>query len=306
MLLIWGYFAQRLHLVDQLALVPVSQKVVRHAPAAKLTTLLVGLLSGMEYLSDLSRGPAPLRRDALLAHAWGLPAFAEASGVSRTLAACDPPALTALQRVLDQVAQPFWQQAVQDLRTRQQPLLLDADLTGRPVSDTSQTYPGAAFGYMDGTVRLGYQVAEICRDTALFGRQWLSGHQHPGDTVSGPCLLELVTAAEQRLGCHPRRRPDLVATRLAPLVERHAQWTQQRQECTAQRAALHRRQQQFQRELQAAQRRVTRLRDYPVSPQPRGPLRGPDPSRTPGARLAAAAPSVGDPIHPPHRARAAM
>jgi hypothetical protein len=32
MLLIWGYFAQRLHLVDRLATVPVPQKVVRHAP----------------------------------------------------------------------------------------------------------------------------------------------------------------------------------------------------------------------------------------------------------------------------------
>jgi hypothetical protein len=36
---------------------------------------------------------------------------------------------------------------------------------------------------MDGEVRLGYQLAEICLHTELFGRQWLSAQHHPGDTV---------------------------------------------------------------------------------------------------------------------------
>ena len=92
--------------------------------------------------------------------------------------------------------------------------MLDADLTGRPVSSTSQTFPGAAFGYMDGEVRLGYQLAEICLHTALFGRQWLSAQHHPGNTVSAPCLLSLVQEAERRLGCHPRRRTELIAQRI--------------------------------------------------------------------------------------------
>src|SRR3954462_6434035 len=90
MLVIWGYFAQTLGLVDYLAQVPVPQKTIRHGPSAKLLTFFLGLLSGIEYLSDLSRGQAPLARDPLLPGAWGVPALAEASGVSRTLAACTP------------------------------------------------------------------------------------------------------------------------------------------------------------------------------------------------------------------------
>jgi hypothetical protein len=53
---------------------------------------------------------------------------------------------------------------------------------------------------------------------ALFGRQWLSAQHHPGDTVSAPCLLDLVQAAERRLGCHPRRRTELIQQRIQPGV----------------------------------------------------------------------------------------
>ncbi len=43
---------------------------------------------------------------------------------------------------------------------------------------TSQTFPGARFGYMDGEIRLGYQLAEICLQTHLYGRQWLNVQHH--------------------------------------------------------------------------------------------------------------------------------
>jgi hypothetical protein len=61
------------------------------------------------------------------------------------------------------------------LRTRQQPLQLDVDLTGRLVGASSQTYPAAAFGSMDGQIRLGYQLATLCLQITLFGCQWLVG-----------------------------------------------------------------------------------------------------------------------------------
>jgi hypothetical protein len=57
-------------------------------------------------------------------------------------------------------------------------------------------------------------LAQICLQTHLFGRQWLSARHHPGNTVSCHCLLELLADAERRLGCHPRRRPELVAQRI--------------------------------------------------------------------------------------------
>src|SRR5690242_18742907 len=156
MLVVWGQFAQELGLLEQLAQVPIPQKTVQHSPAAKLTTLFLGLLSGIEYLTDLTRSATPLYHDPAVATAWGLAALSEASGVSRTLAAATPQPFQCLQQVLVSLSAPFVEQALADLRSRQQPLVLDADLTGRSVSDTSTSYPQAAFGYMDGEIRLGY------------------------------------------------------------------------------------------------------------------------------------------------------
>src|SRR5690348_2730350 len=82
LLVIWGHFAQEIGLLDQLAGVPIREKTVRQAPTAKLLTLFLGLLSGIEFLRDLTRCPTPLYRDPALACAWGVPTLAEASGVT--------------------------------------------------------------------------------------------------------------------------------------------------------------------------------------------------------------------------------
>ena len=211
MLIAGGHFGRTLGFSKQLAGLPIDQKAVVRAPHEKLVEFGIGLLSGIEYLSDLSEGPAPLARDDEVAQAWQLQPMADASGVSRTLAACTPATVAALKSVLDDMGQPFLDRAVSDLRQGDETLVLDADLTGRPVSSTSETFPGAAFGYMDGEIRLGYQLAEICLQTRLFGRQWLSARPYPGDTLSAPCLLDLVHEAARRLGCHPRRRTELLA-----------------------------------------------------------------------------------------------
>jgi hypothetical protein len=75
---------------------------------------------------------------------------------------------------------------------------------------------------MGNTVALGHQHALI----TLQGRECrlhLAGFLHPGDTVAEQCLRELIAAAERRLGCRPRRRPELVQRRIAALQEqRHA------------------------------------------------------------------------------------
>lgn len=215
MLIVWGHFAHSIGLTDRLQGLPICQKTVTYAPTAKLTEFLIGLLAGNEYLTDLSEAASPLVKDLEVAAAWQLPSLAAACSVSRTLKACDDRTVTALQNALEAVSQPFLQRALGDLRERGEVLILDADLTGLPVSSTSRTYPGAAFGYMDGKVRLGYQLAQICLHTHLFGRQWLSARHHPGNTVSCQCLLELLADAERRLGCHPKRRPELVTQRIA-------------------------------------------------------------------------------------------
>jgi hypothetical protein len=244
MLIVWGHFARTIGLREHLRSVPVHQKTVSHTPQDKLLELLLGLLSGMEYLTDLSAGPSPLVNDPAVAQAWHLERLAHASTVSRTLKACDTDTLTELRAALDAIGQPFLDQAIGEERMQHQRLTLDADLTGRPVSSTSRTYPGAAFGYMDGELRLGYQLAELCVQTTCFGRQWLSARHHPGSTVSAPCLLELLQDAERRLPCHPRRRTELVEQRLAQaagvLVEQERLAMQHEQRILSQQQRLER------------------------------------------------------------------
>ncbi|MDQ5854143.1 MAG: hypothetical protein M3380_19160, partial [Chloroflexota bacterium] len=256
---------------DRLSRVSIRQKTVTHAPQDNLIEFLIGLLSGMEYLTDLSGGPAPLVNDPAVALAWQVEPLAHASTVSRTLKACDAETVAQLRAALDVLGQPFLDQALTDLRAHQHRLVLDADLTGRPVSSTSRTYPDAAFGYMDGELRLGYQLAEICVHTTRFGHQWLSARHHPGSTVSAPCLLELIQDAERRLKCHPRRRTELVEQRLAASVAALAD----QERLVGQQA--HRIQQQTQRlarldaQIQAAQTRVRWLHVVPASRRQHGP-----------------------------------
>ena len=69
MLIVWGHFARTIGLLERLAQVPIAQKTVVRAPQEKIVELLVGLLTGMEYLTDLSEGPAPLVQDTEVAAA---------------------------------------------------------------------------------------------------------------------------------------------------------------------------------------------------------------------------------------------
>jgi hypothetical protein len=271
MLIVWGHFARTIGLLERLAQVPIRQKTVLRAPQEKLVEFQIGLLAGIEYLTDLSEGVAPLVNDREVAAAWKLDAMADASGVSRTLWACDDETVQMLGAVLDAVGQPLLDRAVSDLRQRNETLVLDADLTGRPVSTSSQTFPGAAFGYMDGEVRLGYQLAQICLQTHLFGRQWLSAQHHPGDTVSTTCLGALLQEAERRLGCHPRRRTELIQQRLRACEEAIHQLqeltTQQNKGATAKAERVER----LRELIQQAEGQVAALRAAPLSSRQVGP-----------------------------------
>jgi hypothetical protein len=94
-------------------------------------------------------------------------------------------------------------------------LILDGDLTGIPVSNTSRSYPNAAYGHMDNEIQLGYQAGVVSLVSETHGRLWLSGTHHPGDTVSSTQAEELVLEAEARLGMRPWRRTDLLEKRIA-------------------------------------------------------------------------------------------
>jgi hypothetical protein len=223
MLVALGEFVRQHGLLDRLHQVPIKQKTHRFTPQEKLIEFLAGLLSGIEHLQDLNFGPRPLVADTQVARAWGLKGFAYHTTVGRTLEVCDAATVQALEAAITAFSRPFIDAEVHAEVRRGQRLVWDLDLTGRPVSPTSTTYPEAAFGWMNDQVRLGYQLARVCLSPHGGERLWLAGFHHPGNTVSAACVQELIGAAEAQTGVRPRRRPELVEQRLEELQTRLAQ-----------------------------------------------------------------------------------
>ena len=214
MLVVWGLYAQHIRLVEALEQVQLSQKRRTHTPQTKVLEFLVAILAGLPHLQDISRSAHPLDQDAATAEAWAQAAWADYSGVSRTLQQLSDEEVSALVAAVERISQPFIDREVERALATAGYLVYDADLTGRPVSSTSTSYPDTAFGYMGDTIRLGYQAALVSLHSPTFGRLWLANQLHPGDTVSSTQAQALVTAAEQRTGRRPRRRTELVARRL--------------------------------------------------------------------------------------------
>jgi hypothetical protein len=215
LLIAWGAFARQIGLLEALRAVPVPQKTVEHAPQAKLLQVLVATLAGCAHLAEMADGPRPLVRDPAVAAAWGVPGWADPSGVSRTCQVLSPAAVDAVAAVLQQVSQPFIDREVVLALRRDGLVRYDGDLTGREVALTSTAYPDARFGWMGDYVGLGYQAAVVSLVSPTYGRLLLASRRHPGNTASGDCIEELVRAAEAATGVRPRRRTELLAGRLA-------------------------------------------------------------------------------------------
>lgn len=156
MLVPWGLFARHIGLIERLEKVPIAQRKRDYEPQTKLIEFLTAILSGCRYLQDISLGPHPLDRDQTVAQAWRQPGWADYSGVSRTMSACTTDTVEAVRDAIEQVSWPYIDREVALILQQTGVLIYDGDLTGRPVSSTSTTYPDAAFGWMDDAVCLGY------------------------------------------------------------------------------------------------------------------------------------------------------
>jgi hypothetical protein len=218
-----GEFAHEIGLLSKLAQVTMWQKSVVHVPYGKALSFFMGILTGITHLRDLNEGPHPLAHDWPAIRAWGLAAMAHYSGISRTLAACDPSTVKAITQVLHEVSQPFIDQEVGLLRQQGKPLILDLDMAPRGVSNTSTTFPDAEFGWQDDRVGLGYDAALVTLTCPTYGRMFVSGFHYPRNPVALPRLQKMVRVAEERLGLHPRRRTELVEQRLKTLEQTMAQ-----------------------------------------------------------------------------------
>lgn len=213
-LVVWGAFAEQIGLLAKFQTIPLKQKRYRHSPQGKVLEFLVAILAGLKHLKDLSLAAHPLDKDQAVASAWGQEGWADYSGVSRTLKGLSWEEVAQIVQVLEEISRPFIVTELEQIRHQGQRLRLDGDLTGLPVSNTSRTYPNAAYGHMNTEIRLGYQAALVSMESPTYGRLWLSVAHHPGDTVSCTQAEELVLAAEQRTGLRPRRRTELLEQRL--------------------------------------------------------------------------------------------
>lgn len=243
MLVIWGQYAQAFGLIQGLHEVPLHQKKVHHDPHTKVLEFFLAVLAGLEHLHDLSCAAEPLEKDPVVARAWLQPGWADYSGVSRTLTALSQSEAEQIVQVLDRISQPFVQREVMLALAHPGYLVLDGDLTPQPVSDTSTTYPDAAYGHMDDNqLGQGYQVAKVSLRSRTYTRLMLSSAMHPGNVVSCTQVQALIQAAETQLGFRPKRRTDLLAQRLGKQV-------QERQE----------REQHYQESLQALERALAKI-----------------------------------------------
>ena len=243
MLVAWGRFARHLQLSQRLRTVVT---IKRHQDATPGGDLLLefGLaaLAGYEYLCDLNLGSHPLTRDQAVADAWDIE-FGHYTTVSRFLYDLNETVVERVEAELEAIMRPYLHQAVHEVLCHQDYLTLCGDLTGRPVSAYSSTYPpDAVFGYMANQLRKGHQAALVTLKGQRH-RVHIAAFHHSGDTVSSRCLQEMVQETEARLGCRPRRRVELVKQRLETLA---AKIGQKRAWCQAQQTTIR---QQIERQI---------------------------------------------------------
>ena len=217
MLVVWGQFAQSIGLIDKLQSVALHQKTVEHSPQRKILEFLVAILAGLEHLQDLSRAAHPIDQDQAVTKAWGQTSWADYSGVSRTLAGLTLAEVEQITADLEQITRPILAEEVMLALRSAGRLTYDGDLTGRPVSNTSTTYPGVAYGHMGDGLQLGYQAAMVSLHSPTYGRFWLSVASHPGDTISCTQAEAMLRAAEARTGMRPWRRTELLGERIVTL-----------------------------------------------------------------------------------------
>jgi hypothetical protein len=227
MLVVWGQFAQSMGLIDKIQSTPLHQKTVTHSPQGKVLEFLIAMLAGLEHLQDLSRSAHPIDQDQAVAKAWQQAGWADYSGVSRTLSGLTQAEAEQIVGVVEQITRPILAEEVMHTLQSAGRLTYDGDLTARPVSNTSTTYPGVAYGHMGDGLQLGYQAALVSLHSPTYGRIWLSVAPHPGDTVSCTQAEALIRAAEASTGLRPWRRTDLLRERMRAL-ERECQTYQEK------------------------------------------------------------------------------
>lgn len=259
LVVVWGEFAQTIGLTEQMMAVKVGQKQREHTAQRKVLEMLVATLMGLPHLQDISRSAHPLDQDRATAEAWQQSQWADYSGVSRSLQGLTMKEAQQFKACLQAVSQPFIDAEVAKALEQSGRLVYDGDLSGIPVSKSSTTYPGAAYGHMDDCIQFGYQVALVSMHSPTYGRLGLSIEHHPGNALSAHQALAMIQAAEAATRRRPWRRVDLLEQRLNSLEAAGAALQQRLEEHQGMRVQAQAACDQTREQLQALQAEVAQL-----------------------------------------------
>jgi len=243
----------------------IKQKVYSHTPVDKVLQALVGILGGNRYMKDLNCAASPVAKDESVARAWGARTFAHFSTVCRTLRTFTAEDAQTLANLLGTITRARLQRLVDGLAGPDGHglIFVDVDLTGQKVRGETTQYTGTAFGYIQGQLARGYQIAAAFLHTGA-RRFAIAGRLKPANVRPGPCLLELVSSIEAVLG-RPRRRVEYVQQGIEALTLRITQW-QTDLAALGQGSGVHRRRKALERQLQEALQTLaalqTRLQTY--------------------------------------------
>ncbi|BAD39312.1 transposase-like protein [Symbiobacterium thermophilum IAM 14863] len=262
-----GWVAQRLNLAEILNRhLRIKQKTYAHTPVDKVVEALVAILGNCRYMKDLNFDPEPLVADPAVAQAWGQERFAHFSTVCATFSKLTEENVQQLSDALAEIQAPLLQQEVAAVAgpDRSGMVIVDIDLTGQKVRGETRQYTGTDFGYIQGKLARGYQIAAAF----LSGKQQrfaIDGLLKSGkaNSRSGACLLELIPRIEARIG-RPLRRVEWVEACLAQQKARVRQLYQQLQTVSGKGSARRKQklQREFQEEVQHLREVNQRLRQY--------------------------------------------
>src|SRR3989440_5024795 len=136
-LVAWGWFAEHIGLIQKLHAVSLRQKHYHHRPQSKVLEFLVAILAGLHHLQEISLAAHPLDKDQAVAQAWQQAAWADYSGVSRTLSGLSWDEVKQIVQAVEQISQPYLTAEVQGFRSQGKRVGLGGDMTGIPGSTKS-------------------------------------------------------------------------------------------------------------------------------------------------------------------------
>jgi hypothetical protein len=170
-------------------------KTVPHTPVEKVIELFISMIAGCPDVKTVNNRLVP---DRLAAAAWCQKEFADQSQVSEVLHRITPENLLQLEEIFPSL---FSQQSLAWRHPVSEWLVVDLDLTGLPVSPTSKTYEGAAFGFMQKETGKGYKLT--CAYIGGELGEVLGGLFDSGTAHCATKLIDLLLLIEKRVGSPP-------------------------------------------------------------------------------------------------------